>query len=251
MLGVALAMSGERTAGMRSLETAIQLAPLQASHHFNLGQVIERGGDRGGAAAAYRQALEIDPAYPRAAAGYQRLTGAPSRPAAAETGLAGPRSESATGTAPWLTRAVAQTGVSPGSLGSASVPGREESLSLGPGPGAGPRRLADAPQIVKSIRWLYWLFIFIWVMAAVEIVLQGRQWEDPAGRWVLALLPLGLLGLSVWMLAAVPRGKRPAYYVQMVLSALGLLGFPLGTLLHGYILYYWVRPETKEWFGVS
>jgi tetratricopeptide (TPR) repeat protein len=251
MLGVALAMSGERAAGMRSLETAIQLAPLQASHHFNLGQVREQGGDRSGAAAAYRQALEIDPAYSRAATAYQRLTGAPPRPTAAETGFEAPRTELAVGMAPWLVGAAAEAGVPPGPTGSLSSPDRGEILSVGPGAGPGPRSIADAPQIVKSIRWLYWLFNFMGAMAVIAILLQGQQWEGPAGRWVLALIPLGLLGLSIWLLVAIPRGTRAAYYVQMVLSGLGLLGFPIGTLLHGYILYYWVKPETKEWFGVS
>ena len=46
------------------------------------------------------------------------------------------------------------------------------------------------------------------------------------------------------------RGVPAAWNVQAVVSVLGLLAFPLGTLLHLLILLKWFRPETKSWFGL-
>src|SRR5438067_13864178 len=59
MLGVALAMKGDVTAGTRALETGIALAPEQATYRFNLGQVREQVGGRIGAPAGYGQALGV------------------------------------------------------------------------------------------------------------------------------------------------------------------------------------------------
>ena len=102
MRGVALGMMGETAAGTRALETAIQLAPPQPIYYFNLGQIREQGGDPAGAVAAYRQALQIDPEYARAAEALQRLRGEPAPAAPAAPRLTAPRSDTTPVDAPWL-----------------------------------------------------------------------------------------------------------------------------------------------------
>jgi tetratricopeptide (TPR) repeat protein len=259
LLGVAVAMNGDAATGAHHIEAAIRLAPQQATYHFNLGCVREQAGDAKSAGAAYEQALKLHPGYDRAAEGYRRITGS-----SAGTG-------GFTAAAPWSgmppTGAPVRLGAdpilapptgprasrtSPSSFGMDAPAGPGSYGAYGSPQSTGPRTIRDAPQVVRSIRWLYGLAIFlgaIWaLMAAVGAPVEGSS-EVPAS--FVFLLGFVTLGLNGWLMWAVPKGSQAAYYVQMVLSALGLLGFPLGTILHGYILYAWTRPETKAWFGVG
>jgi tetratricopeptide (TPR) repeat protein len=236
LLGVALGMSGDTAGSVRHLETAIQLAPQQPTHRFNLGQVRERSGNPNGAVEAYRQALQIDPSYQRASEALWRLTGAPSPSAPPPSGYSPPPSPQPQELAPWLRTPLVEP---------------DDSYNAASPAFAGPRRMADAPQIIKSIRSLYWLGIVLMSLGLLGFLLGGTQpGKDPAERIAVLLFIACLLGVNIWLLIAVPKGMRTAYYVQAVLSALGLTGFPIGTLLHGYILYHWIKPETKAWFGV-
>ena len=60
-----------------------------------------------------------------------------------------------------------------------------------------------------------------------------------------------LFAASAWLRFALKKAVPAAWTVQLVLSCLGVLGFPIGTLIHGYILSQWFKPETKAWFGKS
>lgn len=66
---------------------------------------------------------------------------------------------------------------------------------------------------------------------------------------VSALLMLGLIVLQ-WMLARGLRDLRPWVRIPtIILSIIGLLGFPLGTLISGYILYLMLSAKSKMIFS--
>lgn len=261
LLGIAVAMTGDAATGTRHLGEAIRLAPRQATYHFNLGCVREQAGDARGAAAAYQRALQIQPGYERAKEGYRRTSGsaagwgsygtaspAPGRGIAVAGALAG------FGNDPLLVfpspARAART--APSSFGVGAPAGPSTYGSYGSALPSGPQTIRDAPQIVRSIRWLYGLAIFVGLcllLMAVGVASSGRPFAVPVGS--IFLFALCELALSSWLMWAVPQGNPAAYYVQMGLSALGLFGVPIGTILHGWILYAWTRPETKAWFGVS
>lgn len=44
-------------------------------------------------------------------------------------------------------------------------------------------------------------------------------------------------------------GKHSGWIIQLIVSVLGLLWFPIGTAINTYILSQWFKPETKAWFG--
>lgn len=46
------------------------------------------------------------------------------------------------------------------------------------------------------------------------------------------------------------RGKKMAWYAQVMMSVLGLFGFPIGTVLNGIILYFFFQPPIRNYFKV-
>ena len=70
----------------------------------------------------------------------------------------------------------------------------------------------------------------------------------PVIPWFFVALMGILVGVSLWLFRALAQGTPAAWSVGLVFSIIGLAGFPIGTIINGLILYYWVRPETKAWF---
>ena len=85
---------------------------------------------------------------------------------------------------------------------------------------------------VKSIGILYFLAATVFILAAFG----GLATKEGQGIGV-GLLLLCLGGLQVWMGIGLRRLKSWARIPAAVLSGIGLLGFPLGTIINGYILY--------------
>jgi hypothetical protein len=110
------------------------------------------------------------------------------------------------------------------------------------------RTWQNAPQSVRSVRSLVILAV---VLYGVFFLLGLATLHDGGAFAVGMVVFFGLLiAFQLWMLKGLRQGIKFCYYFQMVISILGLSGFPLGTLLHGYVLYLWFQPETKAWFGV-
>ena len=122
----------------------------------------------------------------------------------------------------------------------------------GPDPYAPPRvdpvvhdpELAEAETIrrellyhevsVRSIGSLYILAAVLFALSAVTLVLGEQVGELQLAVGIVYLVlavPFFLLGRAVRRLS--PRTRIPV----TILSVIGLLGIPLGTLLNGYILY--------------
>ena len=121
-----------------------------------------------------------------------------------------------------------------------------------PGFAATPVRVSedwkDAPVVVKG--WAYvltWLAII--VLPLVIVATFFMEGQDSAEKVPLALFYLALWGVEIWLNRALKKGMQAGWIVQIIISVLGLLAFPLGTLIHAYILSQWFKPETKAWFG--
>lgn len=119
----------------------------------------------------------------------------------------------------------------------------------------GPRDWKSAPQIVKSVA----LLAFVGMVFTPLLILMGIFGLTSSPR-VQASLPYNitlltfyflLFAASAWLRFALKKAVPAAWTVQLVLSCLGVLGFPIGTLIHGYILSQWFKPETKAWFGLQ
>jgi len=67
------------------------------------------------------------------------------------------------------------------------------------------------------------------------------------GTVLFALVTVLGLGLGFGIVGQ----RRWAWLACWIFALLGLLVFPLGTLVWGIVLGYWFRPETKRWFEVE
>ena len=112
------------------------------------------------------------------------------------------------------------------------------------------REWKDAPKIVTG--WAYpltWLSIVVLPLIIAAIFLGMMEKESPAERAGMAIFYAVLWGVAIWHNRALKRGASYAWPVQIILSILGLCGFPVGTFINIYILSQWFKPETKAWFG--
>lgn len=101
---------------------------------------------------------------------------------------------------------------------------------------------------VQSIGALYILGAVISLVSAVMAATEG---QDQIGRVVVPLLLLAFggaqswIGLKLWRLD--PTAKVPA----TILACVGLLAFPLGTLINAYVLYLIHSAKGRVVFGAD
>lgn len=110
----------------------------------------------------------------------------------------------------------------------------------------------SAPPIVKG--WAYpltWLGIVVFPLLIIAVLATGGNSQSPAEGIAAAVVYGVFFVVTIWLNRALKKGTAVAWTVQIILSVLGLCGFPVGTLIHGYILSQWFKPETKAWFGVN
>lgn len=62
-------------------------------------------------------------------------------------------------------------------------------------------------------------------------------------------LTLTLAACFVFVGIGLLRGSKVAWYAQIVLSVVGLLGFPVYTILNACLLVLLFRPATRDYFG--
>jgi len=101
---------------------------------------------------------------------------------------------------------------------------------------------------VRSIGILYYLSGGLMVVASLAMIAGSFSGQSKA---FMMGMGVGYLAIGVLMLF-VARGVRKllpwARTTTIVLAAIGLLGFPLGTLLNGYILYLMLSKKGKRIF---
>jgi hypothetical protein len=110
----------------------------------------------------------------------------------------------------------------------------------------------NAPRGVRDARTLAYLGLLgsgLLVIVLVWLLMSGGFHEGFTGSLILFVYAL-FFPLYIWLLIGLKRGTKAAYYVQLLVAILGLTAFPVGTLINGYILFKWFRPETRAWFGV-
>jgi len=73
LLGITYSQKGLHAQARRALETAVSNDPTNPNYRFNLGVVLERAGELGGAAVAYRDTLQVSPSHAQAKAKLQAM----------------------------------------------------------------------------------------------------------------------------------------------------------------------------------
>ena len=107
---------------------------------------------------------------------------------------------------------------------------------------------ATAPKIVKNwARQLAMLGVAGYLFVGV---VYSSQAHSALERVILILICGAMFALNAWLIWALRKGISAAWSVQLVVSGLGLLNCGIGTILHGYVLSQWFKPEVKAWFGV-
>jgi hypothetical protein len=86
---------------------------------------------------------------------------------------------------------------------------------------------------VKSVGILYFLGATVFLLASFGMLTAPARTE---GAWV-ALLFIGLCAVQIWTGLGLRKLKPWARVASGILSGLGLLAFPIGTLINAYILY--------------
>jgi hypothetical protein len=87
---------------------------------------------------------------------------------------------------------------------------------------------------VKSVGILYFLGASFFLLASLGMFKSSARGVSNAGVGVLFL---GLGAVQIWTGLGLRRLQPWARVPSGILSGLGLLGFPIGTLINGYILY--------------
>ncbi len=107
-----------------------------------------------------------------------------------------------------------------------------------------------APDIVRRGTYLLTWLNIVFTPLIILITFAGDKNSMDEKIGVLVLLAIVFVA-SIWLNRATKKGTPAAWTVQIIFSVIGLLGFPLGTIIHAYVLFNWFKPETKAWFGRS
>lgn len=107
---------------------------------------------------------------------------------------------------------------------------------------------------IRSIGLLYYIGGVFMVLAGIGLSVVAFTAPAAAGSpeamllFILGPVYLGLGALSVATARGLRKLRTWARLVSIVLSAIGLLGFPIGTLINGYILYLLLSAQGKRVF---
>lgn len=119
------------------------------------------------------------------------------------------------------------------------------------------RELINHEASIQSVGALYLLTAVLsglGLVAMVAVLLFSLGSPDRGGEPVAVTLGFVLLlvlivALQFWLGKGLRKLDIKVRTVAIVLSAIGLLGFPLGTLIHGYILYLLAGEKGKRVFS--
>ena len=118
-----------------------------------------------------------------------------------------------------------------------------------PGSPSSDAALLARPAVITLLAVLDLVFGGIWLLATLGISFTLTLGKSDPADLVLALV-FGVLGLTT-MVAGVGllRMKEYGRIVQLVLSTIGLLGIPIGTIISALVLYYLTRPGVRVLFS--
>ena len=101
---------------------------------------------------------------------------------------------------------------------------------------------------VRSVGTLYYLGGFLMLIGAISLLALGFMGQDTQFGFLVGSIYLILGALSLVLARGIKQLKPWARTTSIVLSAIGLLGFPIGTLINGYILYLMLSGKGKRIF---
>lgn len=101
---------------------------------------------------------------------------------------------------------------------------------------------------IRSVGILYYLASFSMVIGGIGLLTLGFKGEQTQLGFAIGLIYLILGALSLVFARGIRQLKPWARTTCIVLSAVGLLGFPVGTLINGYILYLMLASKGKRIF---
>lgn len=119
------------------------------------------------------------------------------------------------------------------------------------------RELINHEASIQSVGSLYLLsavlsglgLVFMLGVVVVTLMSPDGGGESVAVTLGVVLMLVLLVALWYWIGKGLRQLDIKVRTVAIVLSALGLLGFPLGTLIHGYILYLLAGEKGKRVFS--
>lgn len=122
---------------------------------------------------------------------------------------------------------------------------------------SGPRGAArSGPSFLLTLgRLLAALFAalsapFLWF--GLRMLMDSFRYPSSGGNPLLAFaLVVAVFVLQIGLIAALGRRWSEGWYVVLVLAAgMALFAMPVGLVIAGPLLYWWLKPRTKAWFGV-
>ena len=121
------------------------------------------------------------------------------------------------------------------------------------------RRRPDGVSIIAIYYFVMSFLFFLGILAIVLFAILPIVFaaNDPDAVWGLVAVSFGLLvalilavanlvvGVGLWQL------REWARWGAIVLAVIGLLGFPIWTVIGALIIYYLLQPEAKEAFRAA
>jgi hypothetical protein len=104
---------------------------------------------------------------------------------------------------------------------------------------------------VKSVGTLYFLggiILGFWTLFNAYALITGHEYAKESAWSLVACLAL-VTALQLWLGVGLRKLKKSARGIAAILSAIGLIGVPLGTVISAYILYLLMSRKGKTVFS--
>jgi len=107
----------------------------------------------------------------------------------------------------------------------------------------------DHETSIKSVSYLYYLgSVFVVIMAVTSAIVNKGE-KPLMDRISTAMLMSGIAVFQAWVGMELRTLKRWARVAAGILSGIGLLSIPIGTIINGYILYLLFGKKGAEVFS--
>lgn len=101
---------------------------------------------------------------------------------------------------------------------------------------------------IRAIGILYFIGSILLILSGILQIIASNT-ASPGTDIVISALMIGIGALYVWIGAGLRAFRASVRHVAGVFAAIGLLGFPIGTLINAYILYLLYSKKGKMVFS--